>query len=130
MTTVDPNIVNLLTHGKIVNLLGLVLLISIAEFQPSIKNASAAAARSAFFSNSVRSKRSEQGKRLNLSGSVLLINIIAKFQPLIGKASPEIIALLNNGDEGIQKAGTDTLSTLPGEKQFIEFISFAHWYYS
>jgi hypothetical protein len=128
MTTVDPNIVDLLTHGKIVDLLGLALLISIAEFQPSIRNASAAAARSAFFSNSVRSKRSEQGKRLNLSGLVLLINIIAQFQPLIGKASPEIIALLNNSDEDIQKAGTDALSTLSGhgEKQFIEFISFAY----
>ena len=119
-------------YGKIVTLLGLALLISIitiAELQPSIENAIPGIIT--LLNNSDKdvcvagtdtlSKLSKQGKRLNLSGLALLINIIAEFQPLIGKAIPEVIALLNNSDEDIQKAGTDALSTLSGhgEKQFM-----------
>ena len=46
---------------------------------------------------------------------VWLINIVAKFGPLIEPAIPVIIALLKDGDEGVRKAGADAVSKLVGQ---------------
>jgi len=60
------------------------------------------------------SKISEHGKRVSLSPwhVVWLIDIVAKFQPLIEPAIPVIIALLKDGDKGVRKAGADAVSKL------------------
>jgi hypothetical protein len=59
-------------------------------------------------------KLSEQGKRANLlePGLTVLTTIIAEFRAVITPAIPGIVNLLKDGDETIQIACADALSTL------------------
>jgi hypothetical protein len=56
------------------------------------------------------SKLSKHSKQVDLSVLALLISILAEFRPLIGKAIPQIINLLKDGD--VQMAVTNTLLKL------------------
>jgi len=56
------------------------------------------------------SKLSKHSKRVDLSVLAFLISILVEFRPLIGKAIPQIINLLKDGD--VQMAVTNTLLKL------------------
>jgi HEAT repeat protein len=113
-------------HGKKVKLSCLTLFISLlAKFHPLIEPAIPEII-SLLDDNdeSIRkagidalSKFSEHGKRVSLSPwhVVWLIDIVAKFRPLVKPATPVIIALLKDGDKGVRKAGADAVSKLLGQ---------------
>jgi hypothetical protein len=108
MTTVAPNIFNLLKHGD--------------------DNFAWLAGTDAL------PKLSDYGKIVNLLGLALLISImtIAEFQPSIGNAIPGIVTLLNNSDDDVRVAGTDTLSKLSeqGKRLNLSGLAFTHKYHS
>ena len=107
------------------------LMMIIAEFQPSIASAIPAIVKLLKHNGAeVRqiaaytlSQLSEQGKTVKSSDVALLMTIIAEFRSLIAAAIPEIIKLLKHTGWEVRQAGVDALSQLSEHGKTVSHLS-------